>query len=193
VAFALAAQDVLKNFLGSIMILLDKPYQVGHRIVVSGHDGIVEEIGLRSTKMRLLSGHQTTISNEQMAHTDIENIGRRPHIRRMFDIALRQDTPLDKIEKAVRIIEGILENHEGKKPEYPPRVYFNDIKRDAFNILIAYWYHPADYWAFMGASQKINMQILQELEKEGIELAPPGALVRLTGDGGDGGRTELTG
>ena len=61
IAVALAAQDTLKNFFGSIMVLLDKPYRVGQRIVVKGHDGVVEEIGLRSTKIRLLTGHQTTI------------------------------------------------------------------------------------------------------------------------------------
>ncbi len=66
-AFALAAQDTLKNLLGSIMILLDKPYKVGDRIVVKGHDGVVEEIGLRSTRIRLLTGHQTVIPNEEMA------------------------------------------------------------------------------------------------------------------------------
>ena len=75
-AIALAAQDTLKNLLGSIMILLDKPYKVGQRIVAKGHDGIVEEIGLRSTRIRLLTGHQTAIPNDEMAKIDIENIGR---------------------------------------------------------------------------------------------------------------------
>ncbi|GAG86301.1 unnamed protein product, partial [marine sediment metagenome] len=76
-AIALASQDTLKNFIGSIIILLDKPYKIGQRIVVKGHDGIVEEIGLRSTRLRLLNGNQTTIPNEEMARLDIENIGRR--------------------------------------------------------------------------------------------------------------------
>ena len=73
-AFALAAQDTLKNLLGSIMILLDKPYKVGQRIVAKDHDGIVEEIGLRSTRLRLLTGHQTVIPNDEMAKIDIENL-----------------------------------------------------------------------------------------------------------------------
>jgi len=179
-AFALAAQDVLKNFLGSIMILLDKPYRVGQRIVVKGHDGIVEEIGLRSTKMRLLTGHQTTLSNEQMANTDIENISRRPHIRRLFNIAIRYDTPLAKVEKAVNIIEGILENHEGMDPELTPRVYFNEFNRDSLNIIILFWYHPPDYWAFMALNQRINSQIMAEFEKEGIRFALPSTSVDLS-------------
>jgi len=63
--------------------------------VAKGHDGVVEDIGLRSTKLRLLSGHQATIPNEQMANTDIENIDRRPNIRRFFNTAIRYDTPLE--------------------------------------------------------------------------------------------------
>ena len=119
-AVALAAQDTLKNLLGSVMILLDKPYKVGQRIVAMGHDGIVEEIGLRSTRLRLLTGHQTTIPNDEMAKIDIENIGQRPHIRRLANIGITYDTPPGKIEKAVDIILKILDDHEGMNPKYPP-------------------------------------------------------------------------
>jgi len=173
IAIALAAQDTLKNFLGSIMILLDKPYQIGQRIVVKGHDGVVEEIGLRSTKLRLLSGHQTAIPNEEMARTDIENIGRRPHIRRLTNIAIPYDTPVEKVEKAVQIINDILENHEGMDPELPPRVYFNEFNRDSLNIIILYWYHPPDYWGFLAFNQRVNTQIMKDFEAEGIKFAFP--------------------
>jgi MscS family membrane protein len=181
-AVALACQDTLKNLIGSVMILLDKPYRVGQRIVVKGHDGVVEEIGLRSTRLRLLSGHQTSIPNDEMARADIENIGRRPHIRRLTNIAIPNNTPLDKIERAVKIIGGILEDHEGMDPEFPPRVYFNEFRRDALNIMVIYWYHPADYWAFQDLNQRVNRQILQEFEKEGIKLALPATTTFLAQD-----------
>jgi len=166
VAIALAAQDTLKNFIGSIMILLDKPYKIGQRIVIKGHDGIVEEIGLRSTRLRLLTGHQTTIPNEEMARADIENIGRRPHIRRLTNITITYDTPPEKIERAVEIILKILENHEGMIPEFPPRAYFSEFRRDSLNLLVLYWYHPADYWGFMAHSQQVNLQIIREFERD---------------------------
>ena len=150
-AFALAAQDTLKNLLGSIMILRDKPYKVGQRIVAKGHDGIVEEIGLRSTRLRLLTGHQTTIPNEEMAKIDIENIGLRPHIRRLASIGITYDTPPEKIEKAVEIILKILGNHEGMDPELPPRAYFSEYNPYSLNISVLYWYHPADYWGYKQA------------------------------------------
>jgi MscS family membrane protein len=184
IAVALAAQDTLKNFLGSLMIFLDKPYEVGERIVVQGHDGVVEEIGLRSTKMRLLTRHQTTIPNDEMARIDIENIGRRPHIRRLTNIAIRYDTPVEKIEKAVRIIDDLLENHAGMDPEFPPRVFFNEFNKDSLNIIMLYWYHPPAYRDFLAFNQKVNTQIMREYEKEGIKFALPGIRTYLTQDDG---------
>ena len=169
-AFALAAQDTLKNLLGSIMILLDKPYKVGQRIVAKGHDGIVEEIGLRSTRIRLLTGHQTSIPNEEMAKIDIENIGQRPHIRRLTNIGITYDTPPEKIEKAVDIILKILDNHEGMDPEFPPRAYFSEYNPYSLNILVLYWYHPADYWGYMKFSQWVNLQIAREFQKRRYQV-----------------------
>jgi MscS family membrane protein len=181
-AVALAAQDTLKNLLGSIMILLDKPYKVGHRIVVKGHDGVVEEIGLRSTRIRLLSGHQTVIPNEEMAKIDIENISQRPHIRRLTNIGITYDTPPEKIEKAVELILKILDNHEGMDAEFPPRAYFNEYNPYSLNILVLYWYHPTDYWSYMKFSQGVNLQIAREFQKEGIKFAFPTSTTYLSQD-----------
>jgi len=182
-AVALAAQDTLKNLLGSIMILLDKPYKVGQRIVVKRHDGTVEEIGLRSTRIRLLTGHQTVIPNEEMAKIDIENIGQRPHIRRLTNIGITYDTPPEKIEKAVDIILKILDNHEGMDPEFPPRAYFSEYNPYSLNILVLYWYHPADYWGYMEFSQGVNLKIAREFKKEGIKFAFPTSTTYLSQDG----------
>ena len=181
-AVALAAQDTLKNFFGSIMILVDKPYQVGQRIVVKGHDGVVEEIGLRSTRLRLLTGHQTTIPNDEMARLDIENVERRPHIRRRSSIQITYDTPLEKIKEAVKIIQDILDNHEGMSPDFPPRVYFNEFNRDSLSILMFYWYHPADYWAFNAFNEKGNLRIMEAFESRGIEFAFPTTTTYLARD-----------
>jgi len=181
-AFALAAQDTLKNLLGSIMILLDKPYKVGQRIVAKGHDGVVEEIGLRSTRIRLLTGHQTTIPNDEMAKIDIENIGQRPHIRRLTNIGITYDTPPEKIERAVDIILKILDNHEGMDLDFPPRAYFNEYHPYSLNILVLYWYHPADYWGYMEFSQRVNLQIAREFHNEGIKFAFPTSTTYLSQD-----------
>lgn len=172
-ALALAAQDLLKNLLGSIMILMDRPYEIGQRIVAKGHDGVVEEIGLRSTKIRLLNGHQASIPNEDMAKVDIENIGRRPHIRRHSNLAIPLDTPVEKIEKAIQIVRENLKNHECMDPAFPPRVFFNEFNRDSINITMFIWYRSTDFWAYQSFNEKLNLKIKQDFESEGIEFALP--------------------
>lgn len=172
-AFALAAQDTLKNLIGSVIILLDKPFAVGERIIVAGHDGEVEEMGLRSTKIRLLTGHQTIIPNEMMARTDIENVDRRPHIRRRDHIALPYDTPLPKVKKAVEIIRAILDQHDGMAEDKPAQVYFESFADDHINIVMYYWYHPPLYWEYLAFNQKVNETIMEQFEAEGISFALP--------------------
>ncbi len=173
IAFALAAQDTLKNLIGSVIIMLDRPYTVGQRVIVAGHDGEVEEIGLRSTKLRLLTGNQSIIPNEVMAKSAIENVSRRPHIRHKSNIALPYDTPLLKVKKAVEIIRTLLGDHEGMDTKKPAQVYFSSFKRDHLSIVMCYWYHPADYWTYMAFSQKVNEQIMERFEEEGISFALP--------------------
>jgi MscS family membrane protein len=92
-AVALAAQDTVKNLFGTIMLMADKPFRVGERIVAAGYDGVVENIGLRSTRLRLLTGHQVTIPNDTLACNDVENVGRRPFIRRVSNIQIPLVTP----------------------------------------------------------------------------------------------------
>jgi MscS family membrane protein len=183
-ALALSAQDVLKNVFGSIMLILDKPFTVGERITLKGYDGVVEEIGLRSTKIRLLNGHQASIPNEEMARTNIENIGRRPYIRRVSEIPLAIDIPSAKAQKAVEIVKEILKDHEGMKPEFQPRVWLNDFQRDHLQLKMIYWYHPPNYWDYTTHADLVNRNILDAFEKEGIAIALPAFTTRV--DDGSG-------
>jgi MscS family membrane protein len=179
-AIALAAQDSLKNLLGSLMIFMDRPYQPGERIVVENHDGFVEHIGLRSTKIQMLDGAITSIPNERMASLDIENIGRRTFIRRQTNITLSYGTPPDKIEKAVDIIKDILQDHEGMRPELPPRVFFNEFNPDSLNIQLSYWYHPPKRWKSLAFDERVNLEIVRRFATEAIEFAFPTSTTYVT-------------
>lgn len=170
-AVALAAQDSLKNLFGTITLMADKPFRVGERVIVGKYDGVVEDIGLRSTRIRLLTGHQATIPNDQLASSDIENVGRRQYIRRVADLNVPLDTPHQKIESAVKKIRTLLENHEGQHPDLPPRVFFNEFNPDSFNIRVMYWYHPPDYWAFLAFSETLNLEIFRAFEEQGITFS----------------------
>ncbi len=181
-AFALAAQDTLKNFFGSLALFTDKPFQIGERVVIDGHDGPVEDVGLRSTRIRTLDGHLVTIPNGELARMTVQNIGKRPYIRRLFNICITYDSSPEKVERALEIIKDILKDHEGMKPDFPPRVFFNEFNSDSLNILVIYWYHPPEYWDFMQFSEKVNFEILNRFNSEGIDFAFPTQTLYLAGD-----------
>lgn len=107
-AVSLAAQDSIKNLFGSVTIFIDNPFSVGDRIVFSGTDGFVEEIGFRSTRIRTLTGHLVTVPNMKFIDEAVENITARPYIRRTMNMTITYDTPPDKIEQAVQIIRDLL-------------------------------------------------------------------------------------
>jgi MscS family membrane protein len=173
-AVALAAQDTLKNLFGTLMIMADKPFRVGERIVVGEHDGVVEEIGLRSTRIRTrFAGHLVSIPNEEMARRDIENLGRRPCLFRTADIRIPLDTPREKVESAVALIRATLKNHQGMEPERAPRVFFDEFNADSFNIRMSYWYHLDDYWDFLAFNEKVNFEIFRAFEEQGIQFSLP--------------------
>lgn len=179
-AIALAAQDTLKNVLGSLMIFIDQPYRVGERIVAGSHDGVVEHIGLRSTRIRQLDGHLTSIPNEKMAAMEIENIERREYIRRKTKLRIATGTPREKVQEALRIVREILKDHEGVPADRPPRVYFDDFNPDSLSVVIFYWYAPPDYWDFCDFSERTNLEIVRRFGEAGIELAPPTSTTRIT-------------
>lgn len=190
-AVALAAQDTLKNFFGSIMIMSDKPFKIGERVVVEGFDGVIEGIGFRSTRLRTLTGHQVVIPNDRMAQSAVENIGRRPTIRRLTNITVTYDTTPEMMDRALAIIRDLLENHEGMPEDFPPRVYFSEFNADSLNILVIYWYSPPDYWKFMAFSEGVNLRIMREFNREGIKFAFPSTTTYLEQPDGQSLRLEM--
>jgi len=181
-AFALAAQDTIKNVFGSLVLFVDKPFEMGDRIVIDGHDGPVEEVGLRSTKIRTLEGHLVTVPNGELANKIIQNIGKRPYIRRIVDLTITYDTPSDKIDRALEIVKEILKDHEGINNELPPRVFFSEFNAASLNIRAIYWYHPPNYWDFMVFSEKFNKEVFRRFNEEGIDFAFPTQTLYLAGD-----------
>jgi MscS family membrane protein len=174
-AVALAAQETVANFFGSVNIFADRPFQVGDRVRVGNFDGPVEDVGFRSTRIRTLDGHLITVPNSKISNEMVENISRRPFIKRVANITITYDTQPDKVEKAVQIIKDVLSGTEevNRNKELVPRVYFNEFNDWALNILMIYWVTPPDYWMFQETNQKVNLAIMRAFEDEGIEFAFP--------------------
>jgi MscS family membrane protein len=181
-AVALAARDSIANFFGTLTILFDKPFQVGERIVIDNYDGVVESVGFRSSRIRTLTGHLVSIPNEKVVNSASENIARRPYIRWLTNIGITYDTPPEKVEKAVQIIGEILDNHEGMKQTFPPRVYFNGFNDWSLNIQVMAWYHPPNYWDYQAWLQRTCLEIIRRFEAEEIDFAFPTQTVHVAND-----------
>ena len=189
-AVSLAAQDSLKNLFGSITILIDRPFRVGERIIYGGYDGVIEEIGFRSTTVRTGSGNLVSIPNSVIVSSSVENVGRRPFIKRTINVTITYDTPKIKIEEGVEILKNILEEEGIREPihpsigenEYPPRVYFSDLDAQYLNIIVIYWFSPPAYWDYMEHGQRVNFRIFEEYDRAGIDFAFPTQTLYLVGD-----------
>lgn len=172
-AIALSAQGLIKGLFGTVTVLLDKPYRVGERIQIKDHDGVVEEIGLRSTKIRALDNRVISIPNDSISESEVQNIGSYDRIRRDADLHIPLDTPLKQIEQALACIRSVLDNHEGMNPELPPRVHFTEFNPDSFNIRVTYWFSPPDVIKFREFSEHVNLEIMRAFEKHGIQFSLP--------------------
>jgi MscS family membrane protein len=181
-AVALAAQETIKNFFGSITVLTDKPFELGDRVIVDGTDGAVEEVGFRSTRIRTLEGDLVTIPNGELANKAIRNAGKKAFFRRVINVGIPYNTPPEKVAEALAILKAILDRHPGMSPELPPRVHFNELTASALNINVIYWYSKADYWAYMDFSEKVNLEILRRFNAAGIAFAYPSQTLYLAGD-----------
>lgn len=172
-AIALAAQETIRNFFGSLLIFTDKPFELDELIAVEDFLGVVEEVGFRSTRIRTLDGHLVTIPNGELSSKMIENIGKRPYIKRVLELGVTYDTSLEKMEEAKNILTKILDNHEGMHSDFPPRVFFKSFDSSSLGIIVFYWYHPGDYWAYMKHADFVNTEILKHFNDAGIEFAFP--------------------
>jgi len=175
IAIALAAKDTIANFFGSITIFADRPFQIQDLVKIEGHYGSIEEVGFRSSRIRTLEGHLVTIPNNTIANATIENVGKRPFIRRTSNITITYDSGTKKTQRAVEIIKSVLAEvaEVNTDPERPPRVYFSDFNDWSLNIYMSYWVKPADYWLYQGVNEQVNFEIMRRFEAEGIEFAFP--------------------
>ena len=179
---AFAAKDTISNFFGSLMIILDKPFKVGDRIIIEGIEGNIESVGFRSTRLRKLNGHLVTIPNGKMADNSIENVEARPFIKFVSNLTLVYDTPVDKVERAVEVLHEILDNHEGLDESKRPMIGFNAFNDWSLNLIVIVWYHPGNWVKAQAWNHFTNLEILKRFNAEGLEFAFPTNTTYLAGD-----------
>ncbi len=168
-AFAMAAKDTIANIFGGFTIFTDKPFKLKDRIQISGFDGTVEEIGLRSTKLRTLAGRVVTIPNSQFAGSPVENVTREPNRKVVLNIGLTYDTTPKDMEKAMDILKKISENNQHVRENY--KMSFNAFNDFSMNILFIY--HIKKHSDILKTQTEMNIEILKEFNKNKIEMAFP--------------------
>lgn len=178
-AIGLAAQDTLSNLFGAVALLADKPFRVGDRIQLDAIDGSVEAIGLRSTRIRNLDGHLVTVPNRTMANASLTNVSKRPNIKTVMNVGVTYDTPAEKIERAMEIIEEIFRPH----PKTADLIIsFNKFESSALNILVVHWWDSTDFKEYLLQFQKLNLELKRRFDAEGISFAFPSQTVYLRQD-----------
>lgn len=169
-ALALASQETLKNLLGFASIAFDKTFLVGDPVSIANYDGVVEHIGIRSLQLRTYNGNRVVIPNATAINSNIVNLNRRPYIRREIRIDLSPANSCDKVEEAIRLIQEVVNTHEGKLPGKPPVVRFADFEPARLVIQAMFWY-DASLPDFYDECSRINLEICRRLSGAEVKYA----------------------
>ncbi len=167
-AVGLAAQDTLANLFGAIAVLVDKPFHVGDQVKVENNEGIVEAVGLRSTRIRSSEGHLIAVPNKTMGNASITNVTRRQSIKTTMNLALPYSLPAAKIKRAVAIL---LEVYRGNPMTEDVWVNFNQFAGSNINIHVTHWWKGTDYQKYLAAMEELNLAAKERLDAEGIAVA----------------------
>jgi small-conductance mechanosensitive channel len=170
IAVALAVQNILGDLFASLSIVLDKPFTVGDFLILDDYMGSVEYIGLKTTRVRSLSGEQLVFSNADLLSSRIRNYGRMFERRVVFNLGVTYQTPREKLIKIPAIIREAVEEQEKTRFD---RSHFKAYGDFSLNFETVYYVLVPDYNIYMDIQQAINLRIHERFEKESIEFAYP--------------------
>jgi small-conductance mechanosensitive channel len=170
IAVALAAQAVLGDLFAYFAILFDKPFEVGDFIIVDDYMGSVEHIGVKTTRLRSLSGEQLVFANTDLTKSRLHNYRRMATRRIEFFLHLRLDTPLRLAEQVPVVVAGIIKATEGVILD---RVHLASFDNASLNYDVVYIVQDSDYGHYMNIQQSINFRMMKEFERLGVQFAYP--------------------
>ena len=171
-ALAFAAQDTVANIFGSFVVYSDRPYKVGDWIDMDGVEGTVEEIGIRSTRIRKFDKTVVSVPNKVVANTHIQNYSQMPVRRIKLYVGVTYDTPPEKIESAVEMIRGLLGREQGIDQSYWV-VNFTEMADWSLNIIV-YAFTTTTVWGeYLDIRQRLLLDILRGLGELGVDVAFP--------------------
>jgi len=171
-AFSFAARDTVANLFGSVSIFADQPFQVGDWVVIDGHEGVVEEVGMRSSRIRTFYDSVICIPNSVVANSAIDNYGKRRYRRCTFTLGVTYDSSPDQMQAFVEGIRGILKaNPDVRKDAY--EVHFRNFGDSALEIFV-YFFFTVDTWSKeLQTRANVLMQIMRLASELNLDFAFP--------------------
>lgn len=171
-ALAMAAKDTLANLFGSMMILIDRPFHVGDWITFSGGDGVVEEIGLRSTRVRTFAKTVVSIPNAALANATVENHSLMPKRRIKFTLGVTYESTVDQVKTLVQRIEDYLKSNSDIDQEFM-LVKFTTFNDSSLDLFIYCFTVTTDWTQHLSVKQDVNLKIMTMVEELGMGIAYP--------------------
>ncbi len=170
IAVALAAQNILGDLFASLSIVFDKPFVLGDAIAVGEQRGVVEKIGLKTTRLKSLTGEQLIISNNDLLSSRIQNYQRMQERRVAFTISVTYQTPVEKLKQIPEMIKGVVESLPKARFE---RAHFKGFGDSALTFEIVYWMQSGDYAEYVNVENSLNLELVRIFEEKKIDFAYP--------------------
>jgi small-conductance mechanosensitive channel len=170
IAVALAVQNILADLFASLTIVLDKPFVIGDFIVVGEYMGTIEHIGLKTTRIRSLSGEQLVFANGDLLQSRVRNFKRMSERRIVFTLGVVYQTSQEKLAKIPEIIKDVITITENARID---RCHFLKFGASSLDFETVYWVASPDFNIYADIAQKINLEIFRRFAAEGIEFAYP--------------------
>jgi small-conductance mechanosensitive channel len=170
IAVALAAQNILGDLFASLSIVLDKPFVIGDFIVVGDQAGTVEAVGMKTTRVRSLTGEQLVFANNDLLQSRIRNFKRMQERRILFSVGVTYETPREKLGRVATILREAVEQQESLRFD---RAHFKAFGPSSLDFEVVYYVKSADYNQYMDAQQAVNLTIFDRFTADGIDFAYP--------------------
>lgn len=170
IAVALAAQNILGDLFASLSIVLDKPFVLGDFIIVGNDVGSVERIGLKTTRVRSLSGEQLIFSNSDLLSSRVRNFKRMLERRVLFRFGVLYSTTREQLEQIPGIVRQIVEAQPDARFD---RAHFQKFGDSSLDFEVVYWMLNPDYTRYMDTQQTINLELFGGLQQIGVGFAFP--------------------
>ncbi|MCX6100103.1 MAG: mechanosensitive ion channel family protein [Candidatus Bipolaricaulota bacterium] len=180
IAVALGVQSIFKDLFASLSIIVDKPFVIGDFIAVGDLSGTVEKVGLKTTRVRSLSGEQIIFSNGDLLDSRLRNYMRMTERRIAFPFGLAYDTPTAELAQVPSMVKAEVENVPGVRFD---RCHLKSFADSVLTYETVYFVLTGDYVEYMNAQQAINLGILRAFEEKGIRLAHPTRTLYVRDDG----------